>query len=89
VKESDRIEAVVGNLRAVGADADELPDGFVVRGSTGPLRGRVATHGDHRMAMAFGILGALPGNEIEIDDPACVAVSYPAFWSHLSAVTGA
>lgn len=88
VKESDRIAVVVGNLRALGADADELPDGFVVRGSAPTLRGRVVTHGDHRMAMAFGILGALPGNEIEIDDPDCVAVSYPTFWSDLASVTG-
>ena len=89
VKESDRIAVVVGNLRALGAEADELPDGFVVRGTAPTLRGRVVTHGDHRMAMAFGVLGAMPGNEIEIDDRACVAVSYPAFWSHLSMVTGA
>ena len=88
VKESDRIAVVVGNLRALGADASELPDGFVVRGTAPILRGRVTTHGDHRMAMAFGILGALPGNEIEVDDPDCVAVSYPTFWSDLSAVTG-
>ena len=87
VKESDRIAVVVSNLRALGADADELPDGFVVRGTAPTLRGRVITHGDHRMAMAFGILGALPGNEIEIDDRECVAVSYPAFWADLSAVT--
>jgi 3-phosphoshikimate 1-carboxyvinyltransferase len=89
VKESDRIAVVVRNLRTLGADADELPDGFVVRGSSPVLRGRVVTHGDHRMAMAFGILGALPGNEIEIDDRDCVAVSYPSFWSDLAAVTGA
>ena len=89
VKESDRIAVVVGNLRALGAEADELPDGFVVRGTAPTLRGRVVTHGDHRMAMAFGILGALPGNDIEIDDRDCVAVSYPAFWSDLAAVTGA
>jgi 3-phosphoshikimate 1-carboxyvinyltransferase len=88
VKESDRIAVVVGNLRALGADAEELPDGFVVRGTAPMLRGRVVTHGDHRMAMAFGILGALPGNDIEIDDRDCVAVSYPTFWSDLAAVTG-
>jgi 3-phosphoshikimate 1-carboxyvinyltransferase len=87
VKESDRIATVVSNLRAVGASAEELPDGLVVTGSTTPLRGRVITHGDHRIAMAFGILGALPGNEIEIDDPSCVAVSYPAFWNDLARVT--
>ena len=87
VKESDRIAVVVGNLRSLGADVEELPDGFVVRGSAPTLRGRVVTHADHRMAMAFGILGALPGNEIEIDDRDCVAVSYPTFWEDLSAVT--
>ena len=88
VKESDRIAVVVGNLRTLGADAEELPDGFVVRGTSPVLRGSVVTHGDHRMAMAFGILGALPGNEIEIDDPDCVAVSYPSFWNDLASVTG-
>jgi 3-phosphoshikimate 1-carboxyvinyltransferase len=87
VKESDRIATVVSNLRAVGASADELPDGLIVTGSAAPLRGRVVTHGDHRIAMAFGVLGALPGNEIEIDDPACVAVSYPEFWNDLARVT--
>jgi 3-phosphoshikimate 1-carboxyvinyltransferase len=81
VKESDRIATVVQNLRAIGADADELSDGFVVRGSDRPLRGSVVTHADHRIAMAFGVLGALPGNEIEIDDRACVAVSFPEFWT--------
>ncbi len=86
VKESDRIAAVVGNLRALGADAEELPDGFVVRGSRPTLRGHVRTHGDHRLAMAFGVLGALPGNEISVDDASCVTVSYPGFWSDLERV---
>jgi 3-phosphoshikimate 1-carboxyvinyltransferase len=87
VKESDRISAVVDNLRAIGADADELSDGFVVRGKPGATyQGAVATHGDHRLAMAFGILGALPGNDIRIDDPACVTVSFPTFWDTLTAV---
>ena len=86
VKESDRIAAVVANLRAIGADADEFPDGMRVRGSSRPLRGRVATHGDHRLAMAFGILGAASGNDIEIDDRECVAVSYPSFWRDLASV---
>jgi 3-phosphoshikimate 1-carboxyvinyltransferase len=84
VKESDRIATVVSNLRAVGATASELPDGLVVTGSSAPLRGRVITQGDHRIAMAFGVLGALPGNQIEIDDPSCVAVSYPDFWTDLA-----
>ena len=84
VKESDRITAVVANLRAVGAQAEERGDGMRIVGPSRPLTGRVTTHGDHRLAMAFGILGALPGNDIAIDDRDCVAVSYPAFWSDLS-----
>lgn len=83
VKESDRIAAVVQGLRAVGADAEELPDGFVVRGSDQPLKGHVITHGDHRIAMAFGVLGAVPGNAITVDDPSCCAVSWPSFWNDL------
>jgi 3-phosphoshikimate 1-carboxyvinyltransferase len=87
VKESDRIATVVSNLRAIGASAEELPDGLIVTGSSAPLRGRVVTHGDHRIAMAFGVLGALSGNQIEVDDPACVAVSYPTFWNDLARAT--
>jgi 3-phosphoshikimate 1-carboxyvinyltransferase len=83
VKESDRIAAVVSNLRAIGVTAEELPDGLRVTGSDRALRGRVVTHGDHRIAMAFGVLGTIPGNTIEIDDRACADVSYPAFWSDL------
>lgn len=88
VKESDRIRAVVENLRRLGADAEETPDGMRVRGGRTPLRGHVVTHGDHRLAMAFGILGALPGNAITIDDPGCVGVSYPAFWRDLASAIG-
>jgi 3-phosphoshikimate 1-carboxyvinyltransferase len=86
VKESDRITAVVENLLAIGADAEELPDGIRIRGSDRPLEGRVHTHGDHRLAMAFGVLAAARGNSIAIDDRDCVAVSYPNFWSDLERV---
>ncbi len=83
VKESDRISALVNALRAIGGETEELYDGLVVRGSDRPLRGRVVTHGDHRIAMAFGVLAALPGNEIEVDDRDCASVSYPGFWNVL------
>lgn len=86
VKESDRISAVVSNLRSIGADAEETPDGMRIRGSKLPLSGRVTTHGDHRLAMAFGILGTARGNDIQVDDPDCVAVSYPRFWADLARV---
>ena len=87
VKESDRIAATVANLRQVGVQAEERPDGMVVVGSDAPLKGRVVTHGDHRIAMAFGILGRRRGNAIEVDDPDCVAVSFPSFWRTLDEVT--
>jgi 3-phosphoshikimate 1-carboxyvinyltransferase len=85
-KESDRIAAVVANLRAVGVEAHEQPDGLVVHGTDAPLAGRVETHGDHRLAMAFGVLGAASGGGIDVDDRACVAVSYPGFWDDLARV---
>lgn len=86
VKESDRIAAVVSNLRNVGVDVDETPDGMCIRGTRAPLAGTVQTHGDHRLAMAFGVLGASAQAEFQIDDPECVAVSYPGFWRDLAHV---
>jgi 3-phosphoshikimate 1-carboxyvinyltransferase len=87
VKESDRIATVVNNLRAVGAEVDELPDGLRVHASRGVLAGIIDPRGDHRIAMAFGILSAASGNQITVRDPGCVAVSYPRFWEDLRAVT--
>jgi len=85
-KESDRITATVENLRGLGVEAEELPDGMVVVGSDRPLRGKVRTRGDHRIAMAFGVLGALPGNRIGVDDPDAADVSFPGFWKLLDGV---
>jgi len=87
VKESDRIATVVANLRAIGVNADELPDGMCIEGSDRPLRGSINTHGDHRIAMAFGVLRALPNSDIAIDDIACVSVSYPEFWNDVARAT--
>ena len=83
VKESDRISTTVSNLRALGVDAEELPDGMVIQGSRKPVRGAIVTHGDHRIAMAFGLLGMTDGAAVEIDDRACVDVSFPGFWTLL------
>jgi 3-phosphoshikimate 1-carboxyvinyltransferase len=86
VKESDRIAVVVRNLRAIGVEADELEDGFSVRARSKKLAGRITTEGDHRIAMSFGVLAALPGSSIDIDDPDCVSVSYPGFWNDLKSL---
>ncbi len=88
LKESDRVRALAENLRAVGAAAEELPDGLVISGSDRGLSGRVRTRGDHRVAMSFGVLAALPGNRIEIDDPDCVEISFPGFWKVLGNAAG-
>lgn len=87
VKESDRINAVVQNLRAVGGEAEELPDGLRVNGERRELKGAIDPRGDHRIAMAFAILGAASGNRIKVTNPDCVAVSYPGFWDDLRRVT--
>ena len=86
VKESDRIATIVANLRELGVRAEELEDGFIVEGSDRPLRGTVTTNADHRIAMCFGVLGALKGNSIIVDDPACVDISFPNFWRELERV---
>jgi 3-phosphoshikimate 1-carboxyvinyltransferase len=87
VKETDRIAAMVANLRAIGVDAAELEDGLVVRGGDAPLAGPVRAHGDHRIAMAFGVLRAAGNPGIRIDDPGIVDVSFPGFWKLLERVT--
>lgn len=83
VKETDRIAALVGNLRTLGVEAEERTDGLAVRGTTRPLRGRVRSFGDHRIAMAFAVLGATPGSDIRIDEPRAADVSFPGFFELL------
>ncbi|MBE3073615.1 MAG: 3-phosphoshikimate 1-carboxyvinyltransferase [Actinobacteria bacterium] len=83
VKESDRINAVVENLLLVGAHAEELPDGLRVWPGRRQFSGTIDPRGDHRIAMAFGVLGAVSGNRITVKNPECVAVSYPGFWNDL------
>ncbi len=86
VKETDRIRAMVVNLRAVGVSVEELDDGMEIEGTDRPLRGRVDAFHDHRIAMVFGVLGAQPGNEIEVVGRDAVDVSFPTFWGQLEEV---
>jgi 3-phosphoshikimate 1-carboxyvinyltransferase len=85
-KETDRVAAVVTELRRLGIDATEHEDGFEVHPGT-PRSGRVRTYGDHRMAMSFAVIGlGAPG--VEICDPGCVAKTFPAFWDVLAGLDG-
>ncbi|MGM0669170.1 MAG: 3-phosphoshikimate 1-carboxyvinyltransferase [Gemmatimonadota bacterium] len=86
VKETDRIRALVENFRALGVEVEEREDGLEIQGSGAPLEGRVESFGDHRIAMAFGVLGALPGNRIQVLGREVVGVSFPGFWNLLEKV---
>jgi len=86
VKESDRLALLASNLRAVGARAEARGNSLTVDGGIAPPVGRVVTAGDHRIAMAFAVLGTLPGAKVRVDNPACAAVSYPGFHDSLRAL---
>jgi 3-phosphoshikimate 1-carboxyvinyltransferase len=77
-KETDRIAAVVTELRRLGIDAAEEPDGFVVRPGV-PRPGIVRTYDDHRMAMSFS-LAAFGPRRVRINDPRCVAKTFPGYF---------
>jgi 3-phosphoshikimate 1-carboxyvinyltransferase len=80
LKESDRIAAVVGGLRGLGADIEETEDGFVVRGDGSPLRGgTIDSHGDHRLAMLGAVAGIASTEGVEVLGMEAAAVSYPGF----------
>lgn len=84
VKESDRIAVLVAGFRALGIDADERPDGFVVAGrSRRPAGGVADAQGDHRMAMAFAIAALAGEGPSTIDGADAVGVSYPGFFETL------
>jgi 3-phosphoshikimate 1-carboxyvinyltransferase len=83
-KETDRIAALVTELRRLGVEVEEASDGLLVHPSALKL-GRVRTYDDHRMAMSFAILGcAVPG--ITIEEPACVAKTFPDYFDRLTAI---
>ena len=86
VKESDRLAALAVNLRRIGVAVEELPDGLEIEGTRRPLSGVVECFRDHRIAMAFGVLGATPGCDILVDDPGVADVSFPGFWKLLARV---
>ena len=86
VKESDRLALLAENLANVGVNAAVDGNDLTVTGTAAPLGGKVITHGDHRIAMAFAVLGSQPGARIRVDDPACAAVSFPGFGGALAAL---
>lgn len=86
VKESDRISALADGLRRMGAEIDERPDGFHVRGSRRLRGGEVDARNDHRLAMAFAIAALGAAGPTTILDAGAAAVSYPEFFSVLESL---
>lgn len=86
VKETNRINTVTENLKAMGADVTPTDDGMVIRGR-GTLKGaRINSHLDHRIAMAFAIAGLAATGTTVIEGSRCVDVSYPAFFETLDSL---
>ena len=85
VKESDRIRTVVDGLRRMGANVEEFEDGLRVL-PTHLSGGRIDSHGDHRIAMAFAVAGLFADDETEILGAECVDVSFPGFFETLASV---
>lgn len=86
VKETDRITAVVTELKKLGAQIEATEDGMIINGPT-PLKGAsLRTYGDHRIGMMGAVAALISDGAVTLDDAQCIAVSYPSFFEHIEAV---
>lgn len=86
VKESDRLGLIAQNLTVLGVTASVEGEDLVLTGTGRPPRGRVVTRGDHRIAMAFAVLGKVKGARVTVDNMRCADVSFPNFAATLRGV---
>ena len=86
IKETDRIRTVVENLRRMGVQAEELPDGFVVPGRQKFRAAEIDSYGDHRIAMAFAVAALRADGPCVIREAEAASVSFPEFWDTLAAI---
>ncbi len=87
VKESNRIDGLVEELRKMGAQIEATPDGFVVDGPTLLHGAVVEAHGDHRMAMSLAVAGLIAEGDTTILGAECVSKTYPGFFEDLAAIS--
>ena len=87
VKESDRLAAVAENLRRMGAEVEEFPDGLRVAGRQTLHGTQIEPHDDHRIAMAFAVAGLVAQGDTRIKNSSCVDISFPGFFDTLDNVT--
>ena len=88
LKESDRLHSTTQMLRALGAEAEELPDGLVIRGGRTLAGGTVDACGDHRIAMSAAVAGGICRGAVTICGSECVQKSYPDFWTDFQQLKG-
>ncbi|MCH1967422.1 3-phosphoshikimate 1-carboxyvinyltransferase [Paraclostridium sordellii] len=84
VKESNRIQAVVDNLKRMGADIEELEDGMLIKGKRKLKGAKISTFNDHRIAMAFSIAGLICESDVELDNTMCIDISFPGYFELLN-----
>ncbi|MFY0742229.1 3-phosphoshikimate 1-carboxyvinyltransferase [Solibacillus silvestris] len=84
VKETNRIDAVVNELKKLGANIEATDDGMIIEGPTPLHGGSLRTYGDHRIGMMGAIAALIADGEVELDDADCIAVSYPTFFDHIN-----
>jgi 3-phosphoshikimate 1-carboxyvinyltransferase len=87
IKETDRITTIAENLRRMGVQAEELPDGIRIPGRQRFRAATLDSFGDHRIAMAFSIAALVADGPCEIDGAEAAAVSFPEFFQILSQAT--
>ena len=84
VKETDRLATVTKELRKLGATIEELPDGLIIEGPVRLRGGRVASHGDHRLAMSLAIAALVCEEPVDIEDAEVAQISDPRFYEQLN-----
>ena len=84
VKESNRIKAMVDNLKKMGSDIEELDDGMIIKGKNKLNGAYINTFNDHRIAMAFSIASLISNGEVKLDNKSCIDISFPGYLNLLN-----
>lgn len=86
VKETNRIDAVVNELKKLGANIEATDDGMIIEGPTALHGATLKTYGDHRIGMMGAVAALIAEGKVELDDSECIAVSYPNFFEHVESL---
>jgi len=86
VKETNRIDTVVQELTKLGASIEATDDGMIIHGGASLTGGAVSSHGDHRIGMMLAIAAQIAKDEVILENPEAISVSYPNFFTHLNSL---